>query len=93
MVPGQTARLESTDIEITLVQVRGPPEGCFDCPNSATLDVRQGEQVQTLSYSFSGNMVFELLQRAKRKTAFSYIFVARKIDHESFTLQVEPESG
>lgn len=90
MVPGQTIRLEGTGIEVTLVEAHGPPPDCFDCPNSATLNVRFDGETQELTYSFSGMMELELLQHARRKAAFGYVFVAARIDEGSFTLRVEP---
>ena len=88
--PGQTAELEGTGIQVTLLEAHGPPAGCDDCPLKATLRVSRNGETQTLGYSFSGNMVFELLQKARRKAAFDYQFVAAKIDENSFTLLVEP---
>ncbi len=92
MVPGQTARLNGTEIEVTLVEAHGPAEDCQDCPNQATLEVSRGDDVQTFYYSFSGMMVLELLERARRKPAFGYVFVARRIAEGEFTLRVEPET-
>lgn len=92
MVAGQRASLIGTDIEVTLVEAHEPPQGCNDCPNRATLEVKHGSQVQTLYYSLSGMMVPELLERARRKPAFGYVFVARRIAEGEFTLRVEPET-
>jgi len=92
MTVGQIARLEDTGIEITLVEAHGPPPDCFDCPNTAILVVQSGREIQELRYTFSGNMVWELLQQARRKAVFGYVFIAQKIDEGSFTLWVEPNA-
>lgn len=90
MKPGQTAVLEGTAVQITLLEAHGPPEGCHDCPVKARVQVTLNGQTQIVAYSFSGNMVFELLQEARRKVAFDYRFIAARIDENSFTLLVEP---
>ncbi len=90
MLPGQTVKLEGTDILVTLLEAHGPREGCDDCPVQATLQVSRDEESQTLQYSFSGNMLAELREKARRKEAFGYIFAAARIDEGEFTLRVEP---
>lgn len=92
MVPGQRMSLIGTDIEVTLVEAHGPSEGCSDCPNRAILEVKLGSKVQVLDYSFSGMMVPRLLERARRKPAFGYVFVAHRIAEGKLTLRVDPET-
>lgn len=92
MVPGQRARLTGTGIEVTLVEAHGPAEGCQDCPSQAMLEVSCGTEAERLNYSLSGMMVLELLERARRKPAFGYVFVAGRITEGEFTLIVEPET-
>jgi len=93
MLSGQAARLAGTPIEVLLVEAHGPPPGCFDCPNTATLSVRSGEQVQELRYVLSGNMPPEAQERARREMAFGFVFVAVKIVEGSFTVWVEPDGA
>lgn len=93
LVPGQVARLKGTDIQVLLVEAHGPPEGCFDCPNTATLMVSSDGEASELNYSFSGNMPVESLQKARRKAAFGFVFMVVRIDEGSFTVRVEPETG
>jgi hypothetical protein len=90
MIPGQTAVLEGAGIRAKLLEAHGPRKGCDDCPVRAVLEVSRNGESQTLGYSFSGNMVFELLQKASRKLAFGYVFVAARVAENSFSLLVEP---
>ncbi len=90
MLPGQTVELEGTDILVTLLEAHGPREGCDDCPVQATLQVSRADESQTLQYSFSGNMLMELREKARRKEAFGYIFAAARVAEGEFTLRIEP---
>jgi len=90
MLSGQAARLEGTPIEVLLVEAHGPPPGCFDCPNTATLTVRSGEETVELRYVWSGNMPFDQLQQARTKAALGFVFIVVKIAEGSAAIQVEP---
>lgn len=90
MLTGQVARLEGTDIEVLLVEAHEPEPGCFDCPNKATLSVHSGDEVRELRYVFSGNMPLEALEKARRKEAFGFVFMAMKIVEGSLSIRVEP---
>ncbi len=65
---------------------------CHDCPGRAVVEVNDGGDVQTLYYSVSGMMEWELFVKAQRKSAFGYVFVADRIAEGEFTLRVEPET-
>lgn len=93
MVPGDVVSIAGAEIEILLVEAHGPGPDCHDCPNSALLLVRSNGDTQELKYTFSGNMLRELLIKAKRKEAFGYVLIAERIDDDSFTLRVEPDSS
>jgi hypothetical protein len=92
LAPGQVAQLEGTGIQVMLVEAHGPPQDCSDCPNVATLIVSADGEDLELRFSFSGNMPFELLQKARRQSAFGYVFIAVRTDEDSFTIRVEPET-
>lgn len=92
LVPGQVAQLEGTDVQVMLVEAHGPPHDCSDCPNAATLIVSADGEDLELRYSFSGNMPFELLKKARRQSAFGYVFIAVRTDEDSYTIRVEPET-
>ena len=89
LTAGQTGTLTNTDISVELIEVHGVRAGCFDCPVAGKLRVRSKAESMNLEYSFSGNMMLEALQKAKRKTAFGYIFAAVKISDAGFTFRVE----
>ena len=89
LVKGQEARLDEGAIAVKLVDAHGGRSGCPDCPVGATLDVRSGAETTSLQYSFSGGMQPELLERAKRKTAFNMVFVAVRVSDAGLTLRVE----
>jgi hypothetical protein len=87
---GQTGQLGDTGITISLVESSGPAPDCRDCPNSATIVVAYAGESQSFDYSLSGNMQLEVMEKARRKTAFGYTFIAIKIVEGAFTLRVEP---
>ena len=89
LVTGQRGVLNGTDIEVELLEARGVKQGCFDCPLSASLKVTSKSGNTELKYSFSGGMLRELLEKAKRQAAFEYVFVAVKITDAGLTLRVE----
>ena len=89
LVVKQEGSLRDSAIQVELLEARGVRDGCFDCPLSAKLKVTSGGASTELIYSFSGGMLRELLERAKRKTAFGYEFVAVKITEGTLTLRVE----
>ncbi|NIM96323.1 MAG: hypothetical protein GTO18_21710 [Anaerolineales bacterium] len=91
LVPGQVVYLEGTSIEILLDEAHGPPSDCYDCPNSAILIIRSAGETKELTYSISGNMLAEALEKARRLSAFDYVFVAVRIDENIFTLRVESD--
>jgi len=90
LLPGQTATLEGTGIEVVLIEAHGPKPGCYDCPASARLMVRSTDETVELGWSFSGNMPSEALKTARRKTALGFVFIAERIAEGSLTIQVEP---
>lgn len=87
-VTGQKGVLEHTAIRVELLETRGPRAGCADCPSKATLRVRSGSETSDLHYQLSGNMQPELRAKARRQSAFDYVFVAVRISDEAFTLNV-----
>jgi hypothetical protein len=87
-VTGQKGVLKDTPIGVELLEARGPRAGCADCPSRATLRVRSGSEVSDLHYQLSGNMPPELLAKARRQSAFDYVFVAVRISDKGFTLNV-----
>ena len=89
LTPGQEAKLEETNIVVTLIDAHGPRAGCHDCPIGATLKVESGSESSELRYSFSGGMLPELLDKAKRKTAFGLVFVAVRVSDAGLTVRVE----
>ena len=87
-VTGQKGVLENTAIRVELLETRGPRPGCADCPSRARLRVRSGSEMSDLHYQLSGNMPPEQLAKARRQSAFEYVFVAVRISDEGFTLNV-----
>jgi hypothetical protein len=88
LVAGQKGILENTTIRVELLETRGPRAGCADCPSKATVRVRSGSETSELHYQLSGNMQPELLAKARRQSAFEYVFVAVRISDQGFTLNV-----
>lgn len=93
LVPGQHGSLTGTDIQVELLEARGVRQGCFDCPLAARLKVTSKSGNAELKYAFSGGMLRELLEKARRQAAFQLVFVAVKITDAGFTLRIErPET-
>jgi len=89
LVTGQEARLEGTDIVVTLLDAQGARTGCLECAMAATLKVRSGNESREVHYSFSDGMLPELLEKAKRQTAFNLVFVAVRVSDAGLTVRVE----
>lgn len=89
LVTGQEARLDGTDIVVNLLDAHGPRTGCLDCSIAATLNVRSGNELREVRYSFSDAMRPDVLDAAKRKTAFDLVFVAVRVKEAGLTMRVE----
>ena len=90
LVTGQEARVEGTDIFVTLLDARGPRSGCLECAMAATLSVRSGNESREIRYSFfSDGMAPDALDTVSRKIAFDTVFVAVRVREGGLTMRVE----
>jgi len=89
---GGEAKLQGTSIKFRVLQTQGPSSTCSDCPVKTRIEVRLGNRQEILNYGFSGNMVFQLLKKAKRKKVFDYVFVIKRITNKEVTLRIEPSN-
>lgn len=87
---GQSVRLLETQLEITALEIISADQKCQDCPIGALLRVRMGANESTLKYRISGNMPDQAHYKAKRKSAYGYLFIVQKITNKTVTLQVIP---
>ncbi len=90
LVPNRPLAIGITGIIVTLIEAHGPPPGCRDCPLKAVLEVGSSEESVTIAYSFSPNMLPELLAKSRKKEAYGFTFTAVRIVEGSLTIRVEP---
>jgi hypothetical protein len=89
LVTGQEARVDGTDIVLKLLDAHGPRTGCLECSIGATLNVQSRTESRELRYSFNDGMPPEVLDNAKRKTAFDLVFTAIRVSEGGLTMRVE----
>ena len=89
LVNGQEARVDGTDIVLKLLAAHGPRTGCLECSIEATLNVRSRTESRELQYLFNDGMPPEVLDNAKRKTAFDLVFTAIRVSEGGLTMRVE----
>ena len=87
---GESVALAGTDIKITLMLVAQPYCQSGECPIKADLLVTKGRESITLEYNIlpGSEASQEVLERARRKEAFGYTFIAAQLTNNTFTLKV-----
>ena len=89
----QTVFLQGAAIAITVIEIKGPQEDCYDCPLGARLQLINGDKEITVTYRFNGNMPEQAHRKARSKRVFGYVFTIVSITADSITLNVLPDAG
>lgn len=50
LTPGQTVNIKNTSLSLTLLSITTPPKNCFDCPTTAELEMREGNQKEEIAF-------------------------------------------
>lgn len=89
LLPGQTVGIERTDLSLTLLKITAPPQDCFDCPTTAEVEVRSGNNSEKITF-VAGVLATEKVERElSSKEIFGFKITREELRSEWIILSVQ----
>lgn len=89
LTPGQTVSIEGTNLSISLVKITPPPEGSFDYPTKAELEVRSGRQSEKVYFIAGVLATEEVAEELRHKEVFGFRITREMLNSEQIILTVQ----
>lgn len=89
LAPGQTVSFTGTDLSLTLLQIIPAPEGSFDYPTKAEIEVRSGSRSEKIYFIAGVLATEEVAKKLQYQEVFDFRITRVELRQEWIVLTVE----
>ena len=89
LTPGQTVSIRNTNLSLTLLKITPPPEGSFDYPTKAELEVRSGTSSEKIYFIAGVTATEEVEAKLRVKELFGFKITREELRPEWIILRVQ----
>lgn len=89
LTPGQIAKIANTNLSLTLLSITSPQKNCFDCPTTAVIEARTGNNVEKITFIAGVLATEEVAKKLRNKEVFGFKITLVELREEFITLMAE----